>query len=429
MKTKFKYLGITVLMLMILLSCFQEKKEKVTYHCPMHPTVVSDREGDCPICGMKLVPLEERQKEVSENLDKDSLGTDIGSFETYGELKKSSITITPQQAKLMNLTYGIVEKKQLLKRLRVPGVIVEDEKRIFKVNTKVDGWIEKLYANTTGKFVTKGEPLLSIYSPELFAAQQEFLSALSIAKKLPFSSDKNVSEIGKSLYESAKKKLLLQDISSKQIEEIEKSENFKKSLIINSPVNGYIIEKDVFEGEKIVEGETLLTIADLSVVWALGDLYEPDIPFVKEGMEASVVVSYLKETSLKGRVNFVYPFLDQKTRTVKVRVELKNPKLLLKPDTYCDIYFSFNLGEKIVVPENAVLRSGENNYAFIAEDEYSLKPVKIELGLRNEEFYEVLSGLKEGDKVVTSANFLIDSESSLKYALDVLSKKNDKKDY
>jgi len=396
-----------MLAIALLTGCSAGRKDDVKYHCPMHPTVVSDKPGSCPICGMDLVPIEKPAEKPAV-----PTGTIPG---------RAAVSITPEKARLMNVKYGVVEKKNLSRDIMTSAIIVPSEQRVSRITTKVEGWVEKLFVGVSGQFVKNGDPLLSIYSPDLVATEQEFLSALSIAESLSKSPYPSVADSGKDLVEASRRRLLLWDVSEKQIEKLRSSKQVEKAVTIYSPVSGYVMEKDVLQGQKVMAGEPLMTVADLSTVWAEADIYEQDVPFIKAGMEAVVTLSYMPGKEFKGKVAFMNPYLDPASRTAKARIEIANPALDLKPQMYAEARFSYDLGEKLALPASAVMRTGERDYVFAADDDGAITPIEVKLGARAGDYYEVESGLAEGRKVITSANFLIDSESSLKAALEAVS--------
>ena len=434
-------LAVTILFTAV--ACGKKAAEKAAqtqqYHCPMHPSFISDKPGDCAICGMKLVPMEKKTEsptkktlyrstmnpgEISDKPGKDSMGMDMVPFENEtpaagatGLPGLASVAISPENRRRMNLKLATAEIKNLSRRLRTSARIVPDESRLYRVTAKIDGYIEKLFVNATGQAVRRGQPLLSIYSPDLVASQQEFLSALAMAKQMGQSPDPLAVESGRGLVDAARRRLKLWDISDAQIERLEKSGRVDKTLTLAAPASGYVSEKMVLAGQKIMAGEMLMVVADLSVVWAEADLYAADANFVKIGMNADLTLPFLPEQTFNGRISFLNPFLDGMSRTLKARLEVANPDLLLKPEMYGEISLAYDLGQRLVVPDSAVMRSGERSYVFVDDGAGTLTPVLVQTGIQNGDDLEIISGMKSGDRVVAAANFLVDSESSLKAAL------------
>ena len=266
----------------------------------------------------------------------------------------------------------------------------------------------------------KGQPLLTVYSPELVVTQQEFLTALSFAAQLPDSTNASIAQSGRRLADAARQRLKLWDISDGQIRRLEKTGRAEKYLTLYAPSSGFVIEKAVLPGQKIAPGEPLLTVADFSTVWAEADIYESDIPYVKAGMPVTLTLSYWQEKVFQGTVSFLSPFLDPRTRTLKARMNIANPELLLKGDMYADAHLRYDLGQKLAVPEAAVMQTGRRCYVFAAAGGDEIRPVEVTIGTRADGYYELLKGLTAGDRVVTSSNFLVDSESSLKAALQAI---------
>ena len=404
------------------------------YTCGMHPQVIKDKPGDCPICGMKLMPIRKQPEpqtsansaqdasgrkvkyykstmmlgEISQTPRKDSMGMDmVPVYE--GDEEGSAISIDPITTQNMGLRTAIVTKGAVRRNIRTVGAIDFNETALSEVTTKFKGWIEKLYVDSTGQQVHKGDPLFEIYSPDLYSAQNEYLLA---------------STRGGGAKESALIKLKNYDISAEQIAELETSRQAKKTLSVTAPRDGNVVEKMAVEGQMVEAGMKLYRVADLSTVWVQSQVYEQDLGFIKLGQEAVVSLSYLPDRKFRGRVTYIYPTVDEKTRTAKVRMEFHNPGFFLKPGMFATVQIVSELeGESILVPDMAVLRSGEKNTVFVALDGGKFEPRTITLGARSENnAYQVLSGLKEGERVVTSGQFMLDSESQLREAIQKMLK-------
>ena len=378
-----------------------EKERKILYYVdPMHPAYKSDKPGTAPDCGMDLVPVYADEKGGS---------TDGGGI-------PGAIKISPEKQQLIGVQTGFVEYQEAQKSIRAVGQVAYAEPQLAYVTTKFEGYIENLLVDYTGKLVEKGQPLFTIYSPELVSTQEEYLLALKTQKSIQQSASAEAAAGANTLLESAKRRLQLWDITDKEIEELARTGNIKKSLTIYSPIRGYVLEKMAVRGLKVMPGMNLYQIADLSSVWVLADIYEYEVPFVKIGQEATVALTYYPGEVFKGRVTYIYPFLTSETRTVKVRLEFSNPGEKLKPGMYANVNLQAGAGRQLAVPEEAVMDAGAEQTVFVAHEGGYFEPRQVELGAKVGDHFIVLSGLSEGEKVVTSGNFLIDSESRLKSA-------------
>jgi Cu(I)/Ag(I) efflux system membrane fusion protein len=377
------------------------------WHCAMHPTYVSDKPGDCPICGMKLVPIEPAGR---------AEGHDAGHDPADGYV---TVQIDSQRQQLIGLRLAPVTRAALGAGWRTVGRVAVDETRVRKINVKVDGFVEKLYVDFVGKPVRRGQALFALYSPELVSAQNEYLLAAKTRAQLGLANQRT----GDDLVDSARRRLELWDVPRSEIAHLDHGGAPLRTLTLYSPIAGVVTAKSVVQGSKITAGDTPFEITDLSRVWVLADAYESDISRVKVGTSATLRVDALPNRVFKGRVGFVDPLLDPKTRTAKIRVAFANPDLDLKPDMFGEVAFEGKSREGLRVPLDALIDSGTQKVAFVALGDGRFQPREVTVGAQTSEFVEVLSGLAEGDQVVTRANFLIDSESRLKSALAAMAQK------
>jgi len=333
------------------------------------------------------------------------------------EVGSNTITIAPERLQTIGVKFQEAARRPLDKVIRTVGRVEIDERLVGRVNLKFEGWIEELLVSAIGDHVKKGQRLFTIYSPDLVATQEEYLLALQSYRELGASEFPEVSRGAKDLLEATRRRLQLWDIRKNHIQDLERTGTVMRTLPIHSPVTGTVIRMEARTGTFVTPGTELYFIADLSHIWIQADIYEYELPYIKIGQDAAVTLSYDPNTKLHGRVGFIYPTLDPKTRTVKVRFELENLNEKLKPDMYANVELQVPLGIKLVVPRDAILESGERQLLFIHHGSGQLEWRNVKLGATAGDWVEVKEGLKEGEHVVTGANFLIDSESQLKAAI------------
>jgi membrane fusion protein, copper/silver efflux system len=375
-------------------------ERKILYwYDPMHPQYRSDKPGTAPDCGMELVPMYADEAAAQQHL---AAGT---------------VQISPLKQQLTGIRTATVARHTLTKEIHTVGVVQADETRVRKVRTKFPGWVDKLFVSFAGQAVRVGEPIISIYSPELVSTQTEYLLARRGHEQLHESPFAEAAQSSKALLEAARRRLLLWDITPQQIRELEETGRPRTSLTLHSPASGFVTVKDVFAGLYVTPEMDLYTVTDLSQVWVLLDVYEYEMPNVQVGTPVTLSLTYYPGETFSGTVAYVYPYLDGKTRTNKVRVQLDNPGLRLKPDMYANAEIRVPFPDRLAVPESAVLDSGTRQIAFVVTGDGFFQPQQVRLGQRVEGYVEILDGLREGQRVVDAANFMVDSESQLKAAL------------
>jgi Cu(I)/Ag(I) efflux system membrane fusion protein len=327
--------------------------------------------------------------------------------------ESGAVRLTPEQIRTFGVTFGSVERRPMEKTIRAVGLVTLDETGIAIVAPKIGGWVERLHVDFTGKPVSRGESLLEIYSPELVSAQEELLLAARLEQHVSPSGVEGVARGGRELFESAKRRLRYWDISDGQIADLVRTGQVHKTLTLHAPVSGIVLEKNVFEGQAVQPGEALYRIADLSEVWVEAEVFEADLALVHEGMAATVTFAGLPGLTYAGRIEYVYPTLDQRSRTMRARVALPNPGGRIRPGMYGTVTLERALGEALTIPRSAVLRTGDAAVTFVDMGKGALMPHELTIGIEGDEFVEVLTGVEAGTRVVTSAQYLIDSESNL----------------
>lgn len=408
----------------------QVASEDTLYTCGMHPWVIAEEPGNCPICGMKLTPKKpDTEKQPPGEPEIAYWRAPMNPMEIYGKPGKSAmgmdlvpvyenelsggveINIDPVIQQNMGIRTARVEKGPLVHTIRTYGHITYDETRKSQINPKYNGWLEKIYVNFAGQIIKKGEPLFDIYSPDLIAAQEDYLEAYR--NKLQYLSPSN-----QKLLSTVKRRLNFYGLDDSDIRAIEKKGSAQHYLTIRSPYNGVVTMENAVKGGYVKAGTTVYEIADLSRVWVEAHIYEYELPLVTTDLEAEMTLPYLPGKRYHGKIAYIYPYLQRQTRDVVIRLEFDNPDLTLKPDMYANVFIKTIPGkEGLYIPSEAVIRSGEQNIVFVTRGHGKFTPRQISLGspLDNGNI-QVLTGLAPGEVVVTSGQFLLDSESKLREA-------------
>jgi multidrug efflux pump subunit AcrA (membrane-fusion protein) len=373
-------------------------KKVLYWYDPMKPEVHFDKPGKSPFMDMQLEP------KYSEDATPPASAVPSGY---------SVVKVPLERRQEIGVTTAKVERRPIGGRIETSGAVAEDEGRVHAINAKFSGYIERLVVDRTGQEVRKGQALLSVYSPDLVATEREFLLAIEGSRRLSGSSSAEVVSDAAALASAARERLRLWDIPTGEIDRIEKTGTVSKDLVLPSPVSGVVLKKDALPGMAITAGMPLYTIADLSIVWVLADVYQSEMAMVAPGNAVEVRASFLPGRVFPGRVDFVYPTLAEETRTAKVRVVIPNPKGELKPGMLAAISLSGRVREALSVPRSALIATGERQIAFVEQSPGVFVPREVRTGASGKDLVEVLSGLSEGESVVTSANFLVDSESRI----------------
>ncbi|NQT63730.1 MAG: efflux RND transporter periplasmic adaptor subunit [Candidatus Marinimicrobia bacterium] len=427
------------------------KNAEGLYTCGMHPEVILEGPGQCPICGMNLTPLKQNSvstassqkpdserkilywqapmnpEEIYDEPGKSNMGMDLVPVYDDQTSSGSQVSIDPSTVQNMGVRTATVQRRDFSRNIRALGKIDYNEENIYEVSSKISGWIEKLYVDYTGKPVRKGQALLELYSPDLVTTQQEYLLALKNRELISESSFASIREGAESLLSSTRQRLAYWDIPEKEILRLEDGGVVSKTITFESPADGIVIHKNAVEGKHIKEGSSLYRIADLSTIWVFASLYDNEVPWVEVGQTAEMELSYAPGKILKGKVAYIYPYLNEKSRDVKVRLEFPNPDMMLKPGMYANVSIKTqSIKDAMVIPSESVIRSGERILTFIAKGEGRFEPRPIKVGQEGDNGEVlVLAGLTEGEEIVTSAQFLLDSESRLQEAIQkMLSEKS-----
>lgn len=381
-------------------------EEILYWTCPMHPSVKMPSAGRCPICGMDLTPVERTILPNSTPRGAEPVSTPVAD--------PSIFSVDPARQRMMGLQTTPVAVRDLKKTIRTVGILEMDETRIHHVRTKIKGWIEDVFVNYTQQHVPNGAPLFSLYSPELVATQEEYLLAVRTAEELSSSPFQHVASGGRSLLDATRRRLAFFDMSEDQIRQLGETGQVRKSVIIHAPVAGHVMERNAFPNTYVNPETNLYTIVDHRYLWAQVEIYESDISDVREGQTARLTTVAYPGRVFQGKIAYLYPHMNARTRTMRARLEFPNPDLRLKPEMYADVEIDVYLGRRLSVPEKAVLRTGLRDVVFVQRAEGLIQLRKVALDSQVGDYYPVIRGLRLGERVVTSANFLIDSESRLR---------------
>lgn len=458
MSKKFLLIGIASIIIVMIAGYFifynngsEFSEHNISEHnqlwtCGMHPDIIMHEPGNCPICGMKLVPKQGSNSSNSNSGErkiiyyrspmdptitsqyprKDEMGMDYVPVYNDEAASDGTVKISPTVIQNINVKTEKVAKRKIRNIITTNGVLTTNETEEYIVTTRVNGFVQKLYVNYVGKRINRGDKLMDIYSPELVVAQQELLTAVSYQQAISNSDIQDILKSGNELIKNSVKKLQLLEMPDSDIKKLMNSKDVKTYVTLYAQQTGTVISKNVLEGQKINPGMPLLQITNLNTLWLMADVYEFELSKLSLGTKAEIKFNFKPGVIYNGKVSFIYPTIEPKTRTVKVRIDVKNNGEL-KPDMLANVtIMGKELDNALVAPENAIIRSGKNDIVIIALGEGRFRPQNVLLGEYSDGYYQVLNGLSEGDQIVTSAQFLIDSESNLRTAVNQFTSDNSK---
>jgi Cu(I)/Ag(I) efflux system membrane fusion protein len=409
------------------------KQSNVDYWtCTMHPSVHEKDPGNCPICSMDLVPVvkkrggeampsprQEQQTKGGETKGMSGMQgmpgmSGMKDGEMKGAEKPGEFVVPVERQQQIAVRYAKVERKPLRHTIRAVGLIVPDKTRNWQFVSRVDGYVQKLYVTAPGQLVEKGAQLLSIYSPDLLTSEREFVELLRMRDQ---AKSKDARESPARLIESAKRRLQLWNVTNEQIAELEKTRKASDTLTLLSPFRGVVQSVPIEQGKNVKVGDMLVEVADLSVVWVWAEFYENELPMLSVGQKFAITAKSYPGEKFEGTLSVINPFLDETKRTAKVRIDVNNPDFKLRPGMYVNAELEMDMGEALTVPVSAIMPTGTRSVVFVDKGEGKLEPRIVQLGSKYGDIYEVQSGLQENERVVSSANFLIDAESKVQGAL------------
>ena len=432
-RSSFAMLVLLFLLPLVMVSCAKHgssaKPPDVDYYtCTMHPSVKSqDPNAKCPICSMNLVPVKKKTQAATESEsaplghpgpgheNKPEAGIPSGATNATEVPSEFSVPITRQQQ--IGVTYGAIEKRPFTHTVRSAGIVAADKQRRRDYVSRVEGYIERLFIFSRGELVEKDAPLLTIYSPDLLTTQTEFVDLLRTRDELSNKGDRMVLEGAQRLIDSARQRLRLWNITEQQIQELEKTRKPQQNLTLHSPFKGVVQELGVDQGQRVMVGERLVEIADLSVIWVWAQFYDNELAMLTNGLPVTITAPAYPGEKFNGKITVIDPFINDALRTGRVRIDVENHSLKLLPEMYVDVEITMDMGTALAIPVSAVLPTGQRYVVFLDKGEGKLEPRFVEVGRKYGESYELLSGAKENDRVVTSANFLIDAEAKVQGAL------------
>jgi len=400
--------------------------------CTMHPSVHSKDPGKCPICSMDLVPVMKREggeatpqpqgEEIKGGEKKAASGEMQGmpgmpgmkEGQTKGDEKPSEFVVPVERQQQIGVRYAKVERKPLHHTIRAVGLIVPDKTRSWQFVSRVDGYVQKLNVTAPGELVDKNAPLLSIYSPDLLTSEREFVELLRMRDQ---AKTREARETPQRLIESAKRRLQLWNVTEEQIAELEKTRKASDTLTLLSPLRGVVQSVPLEQGKNVKIGDMLVEIADLSLVWVWAEFYETELSMLEVGQTIGITTKSYPGEKFQGTISVINPFLDETKRTARVRIDIPNPEFKLRPGMYVNAELEMDMGKALTIPVSAVMPTGTRNIVFVDKGEGKLEPRIVQLGTKYADIYEVKSGLRENERVVASANFLIDAESKVQGAL------------